>query len=91
MKTKTLILVFLIMAVLIITGSCATDKMAYISKDYEIYGTWTNPDAKPVIQFGKMVFNHNGKLEVYNTATSTTFMLSDFIITKKRIDAYGNI
>ena len=59
MKTRTLISVLiLIMAVLVIAASCATDKMAYISKEYEIYGTWVNPDYKKEMQHGKWVFHH---------------------------------
>ncbi len=45
MKIKKIIAPLLLMVVLVLLfGSCATDKMAYISKDYEIYGTWVNPD-----------------------------------------------
>lgn len=44
MKTRTLILVFFIMAVLIIIGSCAKEKPSYLFKECEIYGTWLNPD-----------------------------------------------
>ena len=45
MKTRTLILVALIMAVLIVAGSCATQKQTYIPKQNEaLYGTWVNTD-----------------------------------------------
>ena len=92
MKTKTLALFsILCLAVLIILGSCATDKMAYISKDYEIYGTWVNPDAKLVIQAGKVVIHTNGKAEWYPTITSTVFEPREFIITNKWTDSTGNI
>ncbi len=62
MKTRTLAIVFLIMVVLLIAGSCVTDKMKYISKDYEIYGTWVNPDYKNFTQPGKLVFYPNFNL-----------------------------
>ncbi len=92
MKTRKLISVLiLIMAVLIIAGSCSTDKMAYISKDYEIYGTWINPDAKPVLQRGKIVIHPNGQMELYPTITSTSFGHVEFVITNKWIDSTGNI
>ena len=78
------------MVVLIIAGSCATDKMAYISKDYEIYGTWVNPDAKE-IQAAKFVVHTNGKAEFYPVITSTSFVPVEFVITNKWIDSTGNI
>ena len=80
-----------VLAVLIIAGSCATDKMAYISKDYEIYGTWVNPDANPVLQRGKIVIHPNGKMEWYHIITSTSFTSAEFVITNKWIDSTGNI
>ena len=45
-RTRTLILVFLIMAVLIIAGSCATDKMASKTSEEELVGTWINTEYK---------------------------------------------
>ncbi len=92
MKTRTLILVALIMAVLIIAGSCATDPMKYISKDYEIYGTWVNPDYNNTDWHPKVVFNPNGKLDPYRAITATkTPSQSDFVITNKWIDNMGNV
>ncbi len=77
MKTRTFISVVLIMAVLIVVGSCATDKMAYISKEYEIYGTWINPDFNNIGQpHGKIVFYPNGKIEAFGADTSTRAQLS---------------
>lgn len=44
MKTRTFIsVVILIMAVLIIVGSCATEKLA-TKKSEILYGTWVNKD-----------------------------------------------
>jgi len=43
MKKLLCTLLFLIVLLLVV-GSCTTDKMTYISKDYEIYGTWVNPE-----------------------------------------------
>ena len=90
MTNKTLILVVLIMAVLIIAGSCATDKMAYISKDYEIYGTWVNPDAKPT-QDQKVVIHTNGKSVWYPVITNKSFWSAEFVITNKWTDSTGYV
>ena len=90
MKTRILILT-LIIVVLNIAGSCATDKMSYISKDYEIYGTWVNPDAKLIVQWGKVVFHPNGKSEWYRTIAGTSFAPGEYVITNKWIDSTGNI
>jgi len=92
MKARTYVsIMILVLAVLIVVGSCATDKMAYISKDYEIYGTWINPDAKPIVQKAKIVIHPNGKMELYPTITSASFGHNEFVITNKWIDSKGNI
>ena len=94
MKTRTFISVaIIIMAVLIIAGSCAADKMAYISKEYEIYGTWVNPDNKNIGQrFGKIVFHPNGRMEVYGADTGPAVdTKGGFVITNKWTDSKGNI
>ena len=46
MKTKTLVLILILtFTLLIIAGSCATQKQAYIPKiNEELYGTWVNTD-----------------------------------------------
>ena len=46
MKSRTLVsIVILVLAVLIIAGSCATQKQVYIPKsNEELYGTWVNTD-----------------------------------------------
>ncbi len=71
MKDRTLILLLIfIIAVLFVAVSCATDNMIYISKEYEIYGTWVNPDNKNIGQrFGKIVFHPNGRMELYGADT----------------------
>ena len=92
MKARTYVsIMILVLAVLIVVGSCATDKMAYISKDYEIYGTWVNPDAKPIVQKAKIVIHPNGKMELYPTITSASFGHNEFVITNKWADSEGNI
>ena len=46
MKTRMLVsIVILVLTVMFIAGSCATEKKAYVAtEDEEIYGTWVNPD-----------------------------------------------
>ena len=52
MKTRMYVAIFVFMiAVLIIAGSCATQKQAYIPKtNEELYGTWVNTDYDTVEQ-----------------------------------------
>ncbi len=92
MKRRLVILVLILfIAIVFVVVSCVTDKMAYISKEYEIYGTWVNPDAKPVLQRGKIVIHPSGKMELYPTITSTSFGHVEFVITNKWIDSTGDI
>ena len=81
----------IILTALIVSGGCATNNRVYISKAYDIYGTWGNPDAKPVIQYGKMEFQINGELDSYNTVTSTTPMTKEYVVTNKWVDSGGNV
>ena len=52
--------------ILILFGGCATETPAYISKIYEIYGTWVNPDYNNLGHCAKYVFHHNGIVEYIN-------------------------
>ncbi len=93
MKPRTLILaVILITAVVFGIGSCISDKMAYISKEYEIYGTWVNPDYNKENLPGKVVFHPNGKMEDYGADTGPAFSIKgEFVTTNKWTDSKGNI
>ncbi len=57
MKTKTLVsILILVLAVLIIAGSCATGKKAYVAKeDEELFGTWINPDYGGLAKVEKVI------------------------------------
>ncbi len=92
MKTRTLVLILiLVSAVLIIAGSCATEKMTYISKEFEIYGTWVNPDYNNTDRWSKIVFYPDGIDHCYMEDTSTVVGLKEeFVITNKWIDSKGN-
>ena len=95
MKIRTLISVLiLIMAVLIIAGSCAEEKPNYISKEYELYGTWVNPDYDNKEGFyPKVVFNPNSKMDFYSvsTASKPTPLQGKFFITNKWTESKGTI
>jgi len=93
MKTSKFVLfLILVVAVLIVVGSCAKEKPDYISKDYEIYGTWVNPDYNKTSSWGKIIFYPYGKFELYHADTKTRFdIFEDFIVTNKWTDSKGNI
>ena len=92
MKSRTLILVALIMAVLIIAGSCAKEKPDYISKEYEIYGTWVNPEYEKQGSYQKVVFHPHGKIDFYPAIDSTKSLVhGEFVITNKWTDSDGNV
>ena len=93
MKTITFVVILiLVLSLMIVVGSCATDKMAYISKEYEIYGTWVNPDYNKETLLGKVVFHPNGIMEGYGAATGPAASdEAEFVITNKWTDSKGNI
>ena len=93
MKARTTQAIFiLVLGILICVGGCATDKMAYISKEYEIYGTWINPDIDPASrQDEKIVFHIDGRVEYYPYFNNSSFVPAKYIITNKWIDSRGNV
>jgi hypothetical protein len=92
MKARILIsIIILVLAVLIIAGSCATDKMTFISKEYEIYGTWVNSDYSNTGKQIKMVFYHNGIIEYFFSDIPKSGNTGEFVITNKWTDSKGNI
>ena len=71
MKVRTLVSILIMpVAVLIIFGSCATQKQAYIPKpNEELYGTWANAEYDGV-EHGQKFINYNwGYTEAYRLAT----------------------
>jgi hypothetical protein len=81
------------MALLIIAGSCATGKKAYVAKeDEELFGTWINSDYDEVQISAKIIFDPNGVLRGFAIANTTKeWVNAKFTITDKWIDAEGNI
>jgi hypothetical protein len=83
----------LVLSVLIIAGSCATGKKAYVAKeDEELFGTWINTDYDEVQIAAKIIFDPNGVVRAYPTVSITKeWMIGKFTISDKWIDAEGNI
>ena len=67
--------------------------MAYISKEYEIYGTWVNPEYNYEAKYiPKFIVHPNGKTEDFSTDTSNTvYESAELVITNKWTDSKGNI
>ncbi len=93
MKTRTFVsILILILAVLIIAGSCATDKMTYVSKEYEIFGTWVNLDYNNSSWAPKEVYYPDGRIHTYSSDTGSDVISEDeFVITSRWIDTNGDI
>ena len=94
MKARPLVsILILVLAVLIIVGSCATGKKAYVAmEDEEIYGAWHNPDYDETDKSAMFVFETDGILQTYKTASMTKKWWSGkYTITDKWIDDEGNI
>ena len=96
MKARTLVSIsILILAVLIVAGSCATHKQAYIPKpNEELYGTWVNTGYDGVHEESPQKFIH------YNWGYTESFGLVTyqhpntrrvFYIMDKRTDSEGII
>ena len=94
MKNKTFILVLiLVLGVIVIVGSCATGKKAYIATaDEVLYGTWVNPDYDDYHYSAKFIFNPDGTYEGYAKTDSTRYYYyGDYVINDKWIDSDGCI
>jgi hypothetical protein len=92
MKTRTLILAVLIMAVLIITGSCATGKKAVKAPIESVYGTWVNQDYNTVTAYAKFNIRPDGIIE-RTTHTEIEYSKSleaTFTIIESWMDSDGN-
>jgi hypothetical protein len=100
MKSRTLLsILILVLAVLIIAGSCATQKKAsyekgfYIpTRDDVIHGIWINMDySGDAFQCQKIVMSHWGYYEIYPLVENlTASQTGTFILVDKWIDTEGN-
>ena len=87
---KILNSLFFFIVIFMVFGSCATDKMTYISKDYELYGTWVNPDYTNGRYHPKIIINPNGKVDFYRLISDTEInSQGELVITNKWIEARG--
>ena len=100
MKNRTLVsILIIIMAVLIIAGSCDTQKKStnekgfYIpTRDDVIHGIWINMDySGDSFQSQKIVMSHWGHWEIYPLVGNLTAVhTGTFILVDKWIDTEGN-
>ena len=90
MYVSILILAF---AVMVIVGSCATSKKAYISQENEeLYGTWVNPEYDEKWIMAKWVLKPDGTFDAYSKSTSgRVYEIGIFTIDEKWTDSEGNI
>jgi len=76
MKARALVsIVILVLAVLIIAGSCATNRKTYVSSDYvlkELTGTWYNEEYENSPHKSKVIVNPDGTKEAYKKWVDTT-------------------
>ena len=78
MKTRMFVSIFiLVLAVLIIAGSCATGKKTYVSSDYvlkELTGTWYNEEYEnpSAAFFPKLIVHSDGSFEFFKEYAETT-------------------
>ena len=92
MKTRMLFLVVLIMVVLLIAGSCATGKKAYVTQeDEELYVAWINTEYDFRSPPAKVVYHPDGTLEVYWTTKSNNKIDGTSRIIEKWTEDEGNI
>jgi hypothetical protein len=66
--------------------------MTFISKEYEIYGTWIYPDYNNSSWPPKLVFYPDRKIHVYGSDTGSDVLREDeFVITSRWIDTNSDI
>ncbi len=92
MKTKSLVsILILVLAVLIIAGSCATEKKMIKESD-ELYGTWVNEDYKRKNNDSKIIYKSEGIIERYIEVPEEYLQAQGtFFIKNKWEDTEGNI
>ena len=94
MKTRTVAsILILVLTVMVIAGSCATGKKAYVAKDdEELYGAWSNLGYDETDAAHMFLFETDGVLQTYKTANTTKkWWNGKYTITDKWIDDEGNI
>ena len=94
MKTKTLVsILILILAVLIVVGSCATGKKAVKAPIESVYGAWANPDYNTRSDFfAKLKIRPDGIIEVssHTELEYQQFKERTFTIIESWMESDGN-
>ena len=92
MKTRVFVLILiLVLAVLIIVGSCATGKKAVKAPIESLYGAWANPDYNTSPQVSKLIFRPDGTFIDYShTDISMHHGPYEYTIPESWIDSDGN-
>ena len=90
---KVTVILILVLAVLIILGSCATKKKAYVAKENEeLYGNWFNSEYNDSFHAARHIINADGTIQLYaNDNTSRVAAIHLYIITDKWSDSEDNI
>jgi hypothetical protein len=95
MKTRTYVsILILVLAVLIVVGSCATKRKAISDEDFfEVWsGTWINTDYGGGNFFQKIINYPDGTLEMFAILTSTTAGYKEKItLLEQWVDSKGTI
>jgi hypothetical protein len=92
MKTRSLVsILILVLALLIVVGSCATGKKAYVAKeDEELFGTWINPDYDASWIHAKIVVKPDGTWSEYKMSYDDKPLLKgEYTINDKWTDSDG--
>ena len=92
MKTRTLVsILILVLAVLIIAGSCTTGKKAVKAPIESIYGAWANPDYNTSRPPAKQIFRPDGTFIDYTHTDITIYHGPyEYTIQESWIDSDGN-
>ena len=94
MKARTLVSILIfVLAILIIFGSCATGKKAYVAKENEeLYGIWINKKYDVTGELAKRDYNPDGTWAHYLTTTKKEPEDEGiYTITEKWTDDMGNV
>ena len=92
MKTRTLVLILIIvLAVLIVIGSCATGGKAVKAPIESVYGAWANPDYNTTGQSAKLIYKPDGTYKEYSHTDITMGQGPyEYTIPESWIDSDGN-
>ena len=92
MKTRTVVsILILVFTVLIVAGSCATEKKM-VKKSEELLGTWINEEYADDWGYTTLIYKSDGVYEQYTDASlKERHQHGTYTITDKWTDSEGNI